>query len=119
MDVAFLTWENVNKKARTKSQNCEGTCKFYNAFQVDNFFKIFFNFLTKISHSYKYSRQDLPHQGFGYVKSNIRHFVYIDLKGLKRTEGGTTAFEMPKNKFLSENQIIKAEANLNGSLTRD
>ena len=28
-------------------------------------------------------RQDLPHQGVGYLKTNTRMFMYWDLKGLK------------------------------------
>lgn len=55
-------------------------------------------------------RQDLPHQGFGYLKTNLRQFFYIDLDGVDRDKNSTSASPIPITKWLSLLQIKEAGA---------
>ena len=53
-------------------------------------------------------RQDVPHQGSGYIKSNLRHFVYVDLKFVTRLPDITRKFYMPSHKLPTVGQLLNS-----------
>ena len=52
-------------------------------------------------------RQDVAHQGMGYLDSNLRYFVYFDLKQLQRANDTTSPLGLADNRMIS---IEKMEA---------
>ena len=55
-------------------------------------------------------RQDVAHQGMGYRLTNLRYFVYFDLKRLARLSDATTQVDLHERRKVNVEKMADAEA---------